>query len=638
MTLQITANPKRQSAFGITANTRRTASVGSKVNWDSLFDLPAIIQDLEDLTTTGLLVNTASGGDIATRTIVAPATGITITNGDGVAGNPTLVLANDLAALEAMSGTGLVSRIASETYAQRTLTGTSNEIEISNGDGVSGNPTLGIPNSFWQQAYTWTGKQTLQAGLLIDTGFYSDTFTGAGADMPMMFNQTGEASVEGPVVGGQFTLESTGGSADAGNNYRVALTSSVVGNEDSGNIYAWNGIVQGYAGTGGYKITGAEVDLNQLGANANTLGASTAAIGFEAVAAGNFESTAAFWATKQGSGLWTYGYATSGPAGTGASIKTADFYSGSNSANILQAVGSHTQGIDFSGATISSNVINASANGFSVGPTGAISALSLALSGSTAVAGPSIFPNSNSLVIAMGTSGLSINNNAVSATRLAMTDTGKLTLSPITTFASATAATWDDFNISSQTTTITGNTGSPITRLAKATIYRPTLTDSSAVTVTDAASLYIENSPAAAGSVTITNAWALHVGAGNTKLGGALTLTGNATLGGTVDITGNVTVNTNKFVLTASTGNLTITGVLVNALNISTAELRTGSADLGGAAGYVSYTGISDLTANSTGVGTIKFKGATSRDSSGFIRVRIDTTQYFVPVFSAITG
>lgn len=66
-------------------------------------------------------------------------------------------------------------------------------------------------------------------------------------------------------------------------------------------------------------------------------------------------------------------------------------------------------------------------------------------------------------------------------------------------------------------------------------------------------------------------------------------------------------------------------------------ELRS-AGDIGGLASTNSLTGTSDLTGNSTGVGTILFKGTTSRDSSGFIKIYIGTTAYYVPVFSAITG
>lgn len=68
-------------------------------------DLPA----LEALSTTGLAARTGAG-TWATRTLTAPVAGITITNPAGIAGDPTIVLANDLGALEALSGTDTIYR------------------------------------------------------------------------------------------------------------------------------------------------------------------------------------------------------------------------------------------------------------------------------------------------------------------------------------------------------------------------------------------------------------------------------------------------------------------------------------------------------------------------------------------------
>ena len=106
--------------------------------------------------TNGFWVRTGAGTGAA-RLFQAPAAGFTITNNDGVSGNPTFVLANDLAAVEGLSSTGIATRTASDTWTTRTITGTANEITATNGNGVSGNPTLSLPTSLTFSGKTITG-------------------------------------------------------------------------------------------------------------------------------------------------------------------------------------------------------------------------------------------------------------------------------------------------------------------------------------------------------------------------------------------------------------------------------------------------------------------------------------------------
>lgn len=94
------------------------------------------------LSSSGLIARTGAG-TAAARTLTAPAAGITVSNGDGVSGNPTLALANDLAALEGLSSTGIVVRTGDGSATTRTLTAGTG-CTVSNGDGVSGNPTVSL--------------------------------------------------------------------------------------------------------------------------------------------------------------------------------------------------------------------------------------------------------------------------------------------------------------------------------------------------------------------------------------------------------------------------------------------------------------------------------------------------------------
>lgn len=73
-----------------------------------------------------------------------------------------------LAALAAFNTNGMLAQTAEDTFAGRTITGTSNEITVTNGDGVSGNPTLSLPNNIKTQ--TVTILVTDPAGTALTTG------------------------------------------------------------------------------------------------------------------------------------------------------------------------------------------------------------------------------------------------------------------------------------------------------------------------------------------------------------------------------------------------------------------------------------------------------------------------------------
>jgi hypothetical protein len=85
----------------------------------------------------------------------------------------------ELQAISGLSANGLVTRTSSSTAAARTITGTTNVITVTNGDGVSGNPTLttGSLVARTDTAQTFTAAQTLNSGNLKLAGSTSGTST-----------------------------------------------------------------------------------------------------------------------------------------------------------------------------------------------------------------------------------------------------------------------------------------------------------------------------------------------------------------------------------------------------------------------------------------------------------------------------
>lgn len=93
---------------------------------------------------TGIQVKTGSN-TLTGRTLAVNA-GLTIANGDGVAGDPTIGLGAVLSNVAGITGTGILAT-ASGTFSPVTLTGVSGQISITNGTGAGGNPTFGLSAS-----------------------------------------------------------------------------------------------------------------------------------------------------------------------------------------------------------------------------------------------------------------------------------------------------------------------------------------------------------------------------------------------------------------------------------------------------------------------------------------------------------
>lgn len=89
------------------------------------------------------LVAKSSTSVLENRTITAGTVGLSITNGNGVAGNPTVNLTGLPLTLAQLTGSGILTYSGS-TLNPRTITGTANEITVTNGTGIVGDPTIAI--------------------------------------------------------------------------------------------------------------------------------------------------------------------------------------------------------------------------------------------------------------------------------------------------------------------------------------------------------------------------------------------------------------------------------------------------------------------------------------------------------------
>ena len=158
---------------------------------------------------TGIQVKT-SGTTVTGRSIAVSNAGLSITDGDGVAGNPTLSLSGLPLNLANLTGAGMLAITSGgSSINPRVLTGTANQITVTNGDGQSGNPTFLIadnpvlPGTSAMTVTTGTSAQQ-PVGASGQMRFNSDTqtFDGYASGSWRQFSLTGGVT--------SFTAGSTG--------------------------------------------------------------------------------------------------------------------------------------------------------------------------------------------------------------------------------------------------------------------------------------------------------------------------------------------------------------------------------------------------------------------------------------------
>lgn len=135
-------------------------------------------------------------GSVSSVTLATASTGLSITNPTvTTSGTINITLAGELAGLNAMSATGVVVRTGAATYAQRSVAASTSAglqgLAVANGNGVSGNPTVGLNVTsltqtgivnYADQIILWDGTNNTRANISALTTTLSGTFVQKSGD------------------------------------------------------------------------------------------------------------------------------------------------------------------------------------------------------------------------------------------------------------------------------------------------------------------------------------------------------------------------------------------------------------------------------------------------------------------------
>jgi len=114
-----------------------------------------------EISPNGMIAKT-SGSTVTGRTITGSATGVSITNGDGVAGNPVIALTGAVGSINGLSGSGLLTLQNGASVGSVVISGTAGQVVVADGNGLSGNPTISFDNSGVVAGAYGSGTQVAQ--------------------------------------------------------------------------------------------------------------------------------------------------------------------------------------------------------------------------------------------------------------------------------------------------------------------------------------------------------------------------------------------------------------------------------------------------------------------------------------------
>jgi hypothetical protein len=150
-----------------------------RVSATSTFDLATIFSGLTASTVPYLDANKVLTSSAVTPTELGYLSGVTSAIQTQFSNKQPLD--STLTSLAAYNTNGLLTQTAADTFTGRTITGTSNRLTVTNGDGVSGNPTLDVSTSY-------AGQSTIVTVGTITSGTWN-----AGT-IPILYGGTGNTA------------------------------------------------------------------------------------------------------------------------------------------------------------------------------------------------------------------------------------------------------------------------------------------------------------------------------------------------------------------------------------------------------------------------------------------------------------